>query len=237
MNRPFAAGLAGLSIVAALSGCTTFSDNDAIARVGDEELSESELDGLLGEAGSEDLASAAQIRAAITGWIAERLLFTEPPTEAQLFEAYADGPAATGWLCVLTMLTDGTDSGAEAVRRLTDGEPFVDVSRDLSLDPSSDGAPQCVARAELRPDLDQDLLAALGRLSFEAPVQTSEFLDPSTGETLALVVALRDADDITVDELQRVAGIMPPLDDTLDVYVDPRFGEWQVDSRRVVALG
>ena len=107
VNRVKHGALLALAAATVASGCTTLSDNDAVARVDDAELSANELVELVGGADTETATDASIAREAIGSWIGEKL-----PTERDADDAselYSQGILASGTLCSRAMVTEFAD--------------------------------------------------------------------------------------------------------------------------------
>jgi hypothetical protein len=217
---------------AAATGCTTFSDNDAVARVGEVELSNDALTESLDLAATEVTADADAAREAVTGWIRTELL-----NSSELGRRYADGPEAVGVVCLdVAFAQDATE--AEALKaRLDDGESWDDVVGPLAAAVGFDSHPACQPYAPILDSADPavtDVISALRPDGSSAVIDAGGFV----------VVRLRELVDVDVQELVTVVGSSDAavVDDfiasigTADVYVDPRIGTYDALNVAVVAV-
>jgi hypothetical protein len=252
MRRLPRRALASLALVVLTAGCTTFSDNDAIARVGDVELSRAELDDQLAELGleaSDEALPAAFARPTISSWIQEQAieqgLFGDEVVAAVEPELIADtyglGLDGSGITCPELIVTDTFVLAEEAVVRLDGGEEFAAVFADLNVDPGLDattGRFACVLRSELSADvLDTPDVAALRAVSADAPHVAAEIVDPVNGD-FGVVIAFRGYDTLDDDDRAQVDAAIAPriVVEDLDVHVDPRFGRFDPASGSVVEM-
>jgi len=108
--------VAALALVGVVSGCTTFSDADAVARVDDEELSQEFLDSLLPLAGP-----GAEVGGNSTG--------TNADAARNLISQWIQVVVAEEHLAQIGV--EVTDEARTAAEELVDSDPFVN-------DPASD---------------------------------------------------------------------------------------------------
>lgn len=222
MIRRLTVVFAVVAAAATLSSCATFSDNDAIARVGDEELSRADLADDTGDA-----TDAGSVRAAISAWIGSRL---PQPNADDYLARYAAGPVESRVACLNVIAVATPERAEEARRRLLAGEAFAMVAAD-ELESANVG---CVALDSGLDQADPAIAEALLALTFDDPIRVLPRTDPEQGD-FQLLIQLRNANDVTVDELSAV--VLPPAPADVDVYVDPRYGTWDRLTRRVVPLG
>lgn len=237
-----------LAAAATLSSCTTFSDNDAVARVGDVELSSDELTALVG--GEDNLVIGAEAaRAAIGGWIRDTVQAEGLYDEASIEPATANlaGPRYdAGFLegavsCPLVLVTLTFDDAREARTRLNAGEPFAEVFAALNIDPSiapTGGDIGCVDADGLALNPNDQTILALLELSADNPIVTRR-LAPETESGTAVVLVHRSYMELTDPQLDAVAiavGAATVRAD-LDIYVDPRFGTFVPAAGQVVPTG
>ncbi len=145
VNRRLMTILLPLAAASLTAGCTTFSDADAVARVGDTELSADQLDDLLAEQQfpEEARSDLTLVRPVISGWIEETAIenglfspeLIEAIPDAELLALYDQGIATAGVTCVGLMVAETPEAGDAAADRLRDGEAFADVFADVNLDP------------------------------------------------------------------------------------------------------
>ncbi len=228
-----------LVATAIASGCTTFSDNDAVARVDDVEFSQAELDERAGQLGftDDDPLTGDAARAIIGGWIGEQAIGVE-----LLATAYGGGLDEAGVVCPNVMATGSPGEAEDAATRLRGGEEFADVFDDLNTDASlveTQGAINCVSATDLL-DVDRSSpdVVALAALSADDPVQVA-VLQQIDGSEFGVVLALRPFDELNPIDLSVLSAAVSdaPIDAELDVYVDPRFGWFDPDTQSVLAFG
>jgi hypothetical protein len=217
---------------AAVTGCTTFSDNDAVARVGDVELSSDELAESLALPPTDVTADGDAAREAVTGWIRTELL-----NASELGQRYADGPEAAGVVCLDVAFAQDANEAEGIKARLDDGERWDDVVGPLAAALGFDSHPACQPYAPILESADPavtDILSALRPDGSSAVIDSGGFV----------VVRLRELADVDVQELVTVVGSTDAavVDDfiasieTADVYVDPRFGSYDTLNVAVVAV-
>lgn len=250
-----------LAAAALTAGCTTFSDADAVARVGDTELSIAELDELLD--GQQIPAEARNdlnvVRPVISGWIEataiENGLFSPDiigaiPDE-QLLALYRDGIDVAGVTCVRLIVTSSveagdTDAAEAAADRLRAGDDFADVFDEVNTDAdlaAVNGEAGCFdinQFAELSEPSAE--IAALFTLDAANPVAVTESSNID-GSPAGLVLVYREATDLPPEELTQIIELIRQTSgvglvvDNLDIHVASRYGTFDANSASVVPLG
>lgn len=256
VNRRLMTILLPLAAASLTAGCTTFSDADAVARVGDTELSADELDALLAEQQIPDEArnDLNVVRPVISGWIeqtaVESGLFStdliEAIPEERLLALYGQGLDAAGVTCVRLIVTESPDAGDQAAERLRSGAEFADVFAEANVDPdlaAVEGDAGCFDRSQFDGvDPRPPEIAALFTLNEADPIASA----PSTnldGTPAGLVLAYRSIDDLPTTDREQVVGLIRQTSgvglvvENLDVYVASRYGTFDVASASVVPLG
>ncbi|MBG7604014.1 MAG: hypothetical protein IZT58_05155 [Actinobacteria bacterium] len=99
-----------LALAAVSTGCGTFSDNNAIARVNDTELSQDEFELQLSDLGvtDQDVVPLEPARAEITRWIQSALV-----DEDQIAALYDAGPATSRVACIQAIVVEDSTAADE----------------------------------------------------------------------------------------------------------------------------
>ena len=239
----------------AVSGCTTFSDNDVIARIGDAELGAEELDELIAAAGL-DLGDGATTvnadvaREQIAGWIgstaqAEGLYVVdqiEPASDAVASARFDQGIETALIACPLAMIVEGPDAGAEAIARLEAGDPYETVFAEFNLNPDLVpvvGDIGCLPLQDLDPTAGDPGVDALLAVDASTQHAVGDLTELSDGEARAILVSFRPYDALPADYVATIRNVVGGLlvREQLDVYVDPRYGAFNPATGLVEALG
>ena len=228
-----------LALAAVATGCGTFSDNNAIARVNDTELSQDEFELQLSDLGvtDQDVVPLEPARAEITRWIQSALV-----EEDQIAALYDAGPATSGVACIQAIVVDDSTAADEAVAELAGGTSFEDVFAAANIDPSiaADlGALPCITSQDLDTSDSIPLIDATLRLSASEDVASAPLLD-ETGTTVAYaVIVFRSYEDLGFEDIDVVAASLDvsSLLADADIYVDPRYGTFDAATGLVIALG
>jgi len=229
--------LFAVGLMAVTAGCTTFSDNDAVARVGDTELTREAFETQLTDLGvtPTDVISADAVRGEITNWILEQLAAL-PVDEEALAADYDAGIDTSGALCVAAMVVADEATAAEVQGELEDGAAFADLFAANNLDQqlaTTGGALPCLTAADIEaadgvPFLDVAVgLDATNRSGF-APL-----VDEAGTEVAWVILEFRPFAELTAEDVAEVSSGRA----TADVHVDPRYGTFDQLSARVVPLG
>jgi hypothetical protein len=226
---------------AAATGCTTFSDNDVVARFGDTELSSDELaeslidvttnseppaPALDDDGGADGEAS----REAVTNWILEELV------DARAFdEQYAADPAVLGVTCIdVAIAVDRADADA-LLARLDAGEPWDDVVAPIEQAIGYESEQPCQPLAVFADALGDEVAERLAEIK---PGEPPRVIDAGESGGFAVMRA-QELDVIEPEELlAAVAQSRPPAFEALlaEIYVDPRVGSFDTASFTVVAV-
>lgn len=226
------AALAG----AVATGCSTFTDNQLAAKVGDAELSHDDLDQLLADGGitevDTDRYSGNQVREEISDWVRRRLA-----EDAHLFDTYAIGEGSLPIACNFVLQVADRSAADAAVQRMNGGEEWNAVAADVAPTAPDFGRQQCGVISGYRPDIGERLAAlpANGEpvvLEIEEPagvfVVRAQTVEELALEDFALVVQQTEP-DVLVEWVQ--------LMQSADVYVDPRFGVYDGERVSVMPIG
>lgn len=256
VNRRLMTILLPLATAALAAGCTTFSDNDAVARVGDVELSEEELDDLFDEQEvpddqRDDLNIA---RTAISGWIESTAvdeglfsadLVQEIPDD-ELVALYRQGMEAAGVTCARLLVAPSLAEAEDAAERLAVGEEFAEVFAELNVDPTLadvDGEAGCfdinqvLGEGEPPPEV-----RALLSVNENNPIATAPSSSADGGE-VGLLIQYRPAEDLPEEDLAQVLDLIRQSSgvglvlDGIDIHVDSRYGRFDRATGSVVPLG
>ena len=228
--------LALLALAAtAAAGCTTFSDNDAVARVGDQELSTDEFESL-----TEQLLAVQQLdapadgervdgelaRSAVTNWLAVRLA-----EQAGVLDRYANGTDDLGIACLFVITTPDVTSAQAVADELAGGADWFELS-DRSV--AEFGGIPGGGRINCQPvdTFGAEIAAQLATIGDDNPVIVVD------GQPAAVVRVQQPDELFGIEFLSALQGTDPDLvsdiiiaGDTADVYIDPRIGEF--DSLRL----
>jgi hypothetical protein len=228
-----------LALAAVAVGCGTFSDNNAIARVNDTELSQDEFEQQLSDLGvtDQDVVPLEPARAEITRWIQSALV-----DEDQIAALYDAGPATSGVACIQAIVVEDSAAADETISELASGTSFDAVFDAANIDPSiaADlGTLPCIPREGLDTSEEVPLIDATLRLSASELVASAPLVD-ETGTTLAYaVIVFRPYEDLGFEDIEAVAAsvdVSSQLADA-DIYVDPRYGTFDAATGLVIALG
>jgi hypothetical protein len=238
LRRPLTILLLPLALVG-VAGCTTFTDNDAVARVGDVELGRSEFEQQLAELGvtDQDVLSLDPVRSEITRWIQTTLL-----DDDQLGELYDAGPAESGTICLAAIVVEDEETANAARAELDNGAPFIDVFEANNIDGSlaaEGGSLPCIGAADLQASAGVPLVDAANELSAAEPTAVVPLLDAADQVLAHAVIMFRPFADLDATDREAVAASADLSSAAIgvDVYVDPRFGTFDASTGQVVALG
>lgn len=169
---------------------------------------------------------------------------TFSPDPEELAALYATGPAESGVACLRLILVESREAADEARNRITVGEPFADVAQSVSTDPSAasggvladnPNANACYAFDDLVAQIVEQLGAAVPTLQPEVVSEPIEV--PDVGWVLLL---LRPFTEVNLD-VERIIGPITATRlansalDNSSVWVNPEYGRWDTESRRIVA--
>lgn len=246
VNRRFPLVLSVVTVVALTTGCSTFSDSSNVARVGDVTLTDDDFQTQLTELGatSDQLLPADAVRDQIGTWIGEQLAGADVPgvSAEDAADLYDAGIQSSGTVCINGIVVETPDTAARIADELRDGADFTELLVAENLDPSLGdvgGDVGCITSDQVAEAGDVEFVEVAAGLSADNPIDTAPLLDTEGNEFASVVLAFRsfaelsptDVDTVTtaIDTSARLA--------TADVFVDPRYGRFDVATGRVVALG
>lgn len=216
------AGLIAAAAVA-VTGCATFTENDVVARVGDDELTNDEfaervdqLQSAQGGATGADRIDGELARSTVANWLALRLA-----AQAGVVERYGEGVDELGVACVFALPAADEAAAQAIVDELTAGADWDEVIAREAPDIPGAGRQQCISTQGLSPDL----AAQIAGMSPADPYRVV------TGQGLLVIRAQTEAELFGIDLLTALQPSDPALIDAIvtsidgdDVYVDPRVG-------------
>jgi hypothetical protein len=246
VNRRLSLVSSVVAIAALTAGCTTFSDSNNVARVGDTALTVTAFQDQLTEVGApaDQLLPGDAVRAQITQWIQEQVAATDTPgVDADEAAArYDAGIASSGTACISGIVVEDRDTATRVADDLAGGADFADVLATENLDPSLGdvgGDIGCLTNAQVTEAADIEFVQVAATLSADSPIDISPLLDPQGNEFAWVVLAFRPFAELSPTDVETVVAA---LDDAnrlaaADVFVDPRYGTFDASSGQVVALG
>ncbi|RLE26233.1 MAG: hypothetical protein DRJ50_01385 [Actinobacteria bacterium] len=228
-----------LTLAVVVSGCGTFSDNNAIARVNDTELSQEQFEQQLTDLGAtdQDVVPLDPARAAITSWIQGVLI-----DEEQIADLYDSGPAVSGVVCLQAIVVEDATAAADTVAELESGTSFEAVFEAANIDPSIAGdlgAVPCITSVDIEASADIPLIVASMKLSESESVGSAPLLDETGQEIAHAVIVFRTYENLGLNDIDVVAASVDVSSELAeaDIYVDPRYGTFDADTGQVVSLG
>lgn len=252
VNRRVQSILLPLALASTAVGCTTFTDDDIIARVGDTELTD-EIVTERAEAGGLPAGEAIDVsitRQIIGSWVNETALdegFVDAGaptafTESQVASRYDQGLSAAGITCPAFLVTETVDGAEAAVTSLRSGDAFADVfaarNIDESLDPTV-GLIGCPTLGAVLSAGDAPEASVLLELSAGDRYGIAEILGPDGQLSVAVVIDFRPFDETDAASLPladaTVRSVLA-LDD-IDIKVNPRYGYFDPVTGAVLPLG
>lgn len=182
------------------------------------------------------------VRAAAT-LDAAGLAFT--PSEDEMADLYAKGPAESEVVCLRLILTNTRDDLEAAVARIIAGESFGDVAKDVSTDTSAaDGGiltdqqtgSACVQLSTLADQIVPEFVTALqtAKVGVVAPV----FEVPGVGW---VAILLRPYAEVAAD----VGTVLGPATAgrlsreavaTAKIWISPEYGRWDPETQQIVDI-
>lgn len=217
--------LLALAAVSA-TGCTTFTDDGAVARVGDEELSNDAFTDLTAALEStqsldplpedRDRVDGELARAAVANWLALQLAAGEG-----VIDRYMNGIEDLGVACVFAFQTIDVTTGEALVAELEGGADWFDVVAREAPGTPAGGRQQCLPQQTLG----EELSALIAGMNPDDPYRVID------GQP-AIVVRAQDVSELFgIDLLTSLQSVDPDLvseiivsGEEADVYVDPRIG-------------
>ena len=246
VNRRLSLVLSVAAIAALSAGCTTFSDSDNVARVGDVVLTDDEFQAQLTELGapSDQPLPGDAVRAQITTWIQEQVAADESAgvdadEAAALYDA---GIESSGVICISGIVVETNDTASRVADELAGGADFDELLAAENLDPSlgdAGGDVGCITSDQVAQAADVEFVQIAAGLSAADPIAVAPLFDTEGNEFAWVVLSFRPFDELsptdvdtvttTIDNTNRLA--------TADVFVDPRYGTFDAATGQVVALG
>ena len=228
-----------LPIAVVATGCTTFSDNDAVARVDDAELTRDEFDDRLLElgVGASDVLPLEPVRAEIGNWINDQLV-----ADVDVAALYDEGPEASGVACLSAIVVEEEATAVALLAELEAGAGFAEVFATNNLDASLDstaGAIPCLGPEDIADNIATPVVAVGATMSPDTPIATAPLLDPTGAAFGWVVLSFRTFDQLDATEVEQITGFVDVSEAaaTADVFVDPRYGTFDADTGTVVGLG
>ncbi len=246
VNRRLLLVLSVAATAALSAGCTTFSDSNNVARVGDVTLTNDDFQAQLTALGapSDQLLPADAIRAEITTWIQEQVAGDDSAgVDADEAAAiYDEGIASSDTVCINGIVVDTEDTAERVADELTAGADFAELLATENLDPSlgdAGGNVGCVTGDQVAEASTLEFVQVAATLSADNPFAVAPLVDTEGNEIAWAVLAFRPFDDLTPAD---AAAITATIDSAnrlaaADVYVDPRYGTFDPATGQVVALG
>ena len=222
------------------AGCTTFTDNDAVARVGDVEFSSTELRERADARGApqDEALDANAVRDEISAWIISQLPTDNDPILAAA--SYARGVRASGSICVDVLVVDSQDAVAAALEELNGGVDFGVVFATRNIDPSlanDQGSLGCLEAPLLPFGAGNPFVDSLLDLDAEHPYGSTELVGNEGDPAVYAVSRFVPFDELGPEDTPIVVQSLTPDALGIDVYVDPRYGTYDELSGNVIALG
>lgn len=251
VNRSLKTILLPLAVASLAASCSAL-DTDAVARVGDAELSAGDLDERAVAAGfSVDPAiDPATARAIIQQWIQETAVGNGDFDVDAVGEVTGDraalrydaGLTESGVVCPAFIVTETPDDAGVALAQLNSGTDFNAVFAANNVDPGlteTGGRLDCFDLASLLDAADNPEVAVLFELSADRPFATSPLLDPGGNPIAGIVLAFRTYAELEPDETALVSSALQSriAVENIDVDVDSRYGYFDPQTASVVALG
>lgn len=252
MNRRVQSILLPVALASIAAGCTTFSDDDIIARVGDTELTDEIVAERAAAGGlpADEVPDISVTRQIIGSWVNETalddgLVDADAPGEvpdALVASRYDEGIRSAGITCPAFLVTDTVNDAEAAVAELRSGEAFADVfaarNIDESLDPTV-GLIGCPTLGAVLSAGEAPEAAVLLDLTAEDRYGVAEILDPNGQPQVSVVVDFRPFEELDADGLAladaTVRSVLAFAD--LDVKINPRYGYFDPVTGAVLPLG
>ena len=240
VNRRLMTILLPLAAASLTAGCTTFSDADLAARVGDSEYGRDELVADLEELGATDeqLASADIARGQVGAWVAERVSEASDPALAEA--AYEKGLFASGSICLQVVATSTQADADAVVAELEAGASFDQVFAASNVDDAlatSNGRIGCLPIADLALGVDNPLVDSITTINADDPYATAVLPGAVPDDELYVVSRFIPYAELGPDEIPIVTASLGADALGLDVYVDPQIGTYDSASATVIPLG
>lgn len=251
MHRRAQTILTAVAAASIAAGCSSL-DTDTVARVGDTEFTQDELDELLEAQQASGNVEAA--RGAISNWIFETTVEQGLVTQEllaglpddQLVPSYGDGIAIAGITCPAILVAASPEAGDDAIEQLETGTDVLAVIEEFNIDPQlaeAGGRAGCFPADQFDPaSADTAEVQALFAIDADDPYAAVPTPGPD-GTNAALVIGFRPFDDLDPNEAEQVleslrqtVGLRLLVED-IDIDVDSRYGTFDVGRGGVVPLG
>jgi len=229
--------LAAVAVVS--TSCSTFSDSDSVARVGDVSLSQDEFEDTLRgfEVDPSDALDAELVRSQVlTPWIQEQIA-AQPIDESAARASYDAGYETSGALCLAVIVVEDEVTADEVAADIDEGRPFEESFAESNIDESqaaTGGILECVSQEVIEANAEQPFIEASVILDADDPVGTAPLFGADGAEVGWVVVHFRSFDDLADEDIAIVAAAQGT---SADVYVDPRYGTFDSTTSQVVGLG
>jgi hypothetical protein len=228
-----------LSLAAITTGCSTFSDSNAVARVNGVELTQDQFDAQLEKLGvtGTDVVNLDPVRSEIGRWINSQLVSGD-----DLAALYDQGAAASGVVCVEAIVVTDQPAADAAVAQLQGGTEFTQVFQTANLDTSltsTNGAIPCIGATDLATNAGTPFIDAAAKLTADDEITSAPILDTAGAETAWVVLRFRPYAELGDADAQSVAGLIDVSGASADadIYVDSRYGTFDRATGTVVSLG
>jgi hypothetical protein len=228
--------IASVVVAGLATGCSTFSDNDLAARVGDAELSLDQLSRQLGEIDNTDSNTERADGALVRGEI-DTFVRREVADQVGLFDQYADADGSLGVVCFYAVPVNDRAQADDVVARYESGEAWDDLIAEVAPGAGDQSRQPCTPTETIIPEVAAELAA----LDPDEPPTVLELTSPPG----VFVVRAHTIDELDATELFAAVEVARP--DLLDriraevdeggIYVDPRFGRFDSQLLSVVPLG
>lgn len=228
-----------LSIALVATGCTTFSDSDAVARVDDVELTRDEFDERLIAlgVGTSDVIPLEPVRDEIGSWINEQLV-----ADVDIAAIYDQGGETSGIACLSAIVVEDEATATAALGELEAGADFTTVFAANNLDESltpTNGVIPCLGPEDIANNAATPFVAVGAAMSPDEPLAVAPLLDTTGAEFGWVVLSFRSFDELDATETDQLTGLIDVSEAAAaaDVMVDPRYGTFDAATGTVVGLG
>lgn len=245
LRRSMTIALALPLAAALVAGCSTFSDSGNVARVEDVALTDDDFQALLTELGApeDQLLPAEAIRAQITTWIQEQLATaaTAAISEDEIAEIYNAGVTSAPAMCLSVIVVADEDAATRVAAELTNGADFALVfaaeNLDETLDPSA-GDLGCITSDQVAQAADVEFVQVAAGLSGDNQLGTASLLDAQGAVFSWVVMDFQTFDELSSENAGLVSASVAAAAQlaNADIFVNPRYGRFDVATGQVVAL-
>ena len=246
VNRRLPLALSVAAIALLSSACSTFSDSNNVARVGDATLTADDFEAQLTALGapSDQPVSADGARAEITTWIQEQLASSDAPQldSDEVATRYDAGFASSGTACARGIVVADEVAATAIFDDLVDGAEFAELFAAANLDTSlteSGGELGCVTPEIVAANPTNESVAAVTGLSVDEPLGVAPIVDETGAEVAWLVLEFQPFADLSPESLAAVTSTvnLVSLFSDADIFVDSRYGTFDTTTGQVVGLG